>query len=198
MHTFKKFKVARRLGVALFDKCQTGKFNLTKTVQIGRKGGNRKMSDYGTQLLEKQKVRYYYNVGEKQFRNYVTKASNALVPTRTLFEHLEKRLDNVIYRLGFAPTRQAARQMVSHGHISVNGRRVDIPSYSVVDNDVLTFREGSKTSRIFETAKARTATHSAPAWLRLDAHAMQATVIGTPSDPDPILQFSSVIEFYSR
>jgi small subunit ribosomal protein S4 len=198
MHSFKKFKVARRLGVALFDKCQTGKFNLTKTVQIGRKGGNRKLTDYGTQLLEKQKVRYYYNVGEKQFRNYVNKATVALVPARALFELLEKRLDNTVYRLGFAPTRQAARQMVSHGHVTVNGRKVDIPSFSVSENDVLAFREGSKTSRLYETAKAKTATHSPSAWLKIDAHAMQATVIGTPSDPDPILQFSSVIEFYSR
>ncbi len=197
MHSFKKFKVARRLGVALFDKCQTGKFVIQRARVVGKKGP-KKASDYSLQLTEKQKVRYYYNVAEKQFKNYVLKAAKTAAPARSLFELLENRLDNVVYRLGFAASRQASRQIVSHGHMSVNGRRVDIPSFQVGPNDVITFRDGSRDSRMFELSKERAAKHSVPGWLSLDAPHMSAKVSGTPSDPDPILNFSSVIEFYSR
>jgi len=197
MHSFKKFKVARRLGVALFDKCQTGKFVIQRARVVGRKGP-KKPSDYALQLIEKQKVRYFYNVSEKQFKNYVLKAAKSAAPARSLFELLENRLDNVIYRLGLAATRQASRQMVSHGHITVNGRKVDIPSFVVNVNDALAFREGSKTSRMYEIARERVKAHTAPGWLALDVPHMAAKIAGTPSDPDPILNFSSVIEFYSR
>ena len=195
MMSFKKFKVARRLGVALFEKTQTGKFTIQKRQT---KKAPKKPSDYSLQLTEKQKVRYFYNVSEKQFKNYVLKAAKSNSPSRALFELLERRLDNVVYRLGFAPTRQAARQMVSHGHIIVNSRKVDIPSFSASLNDVISFREGSKTSQIFERAKERSKTNSPLGWLKLNGPAVEGTVIGTPSEPDPILNFASVIEFYSR
>jgi len=197
MISFKKFKVARRLGVALFDKCQTGKFVIQRARVVGKKGP-KKPSDYALQLTEKQKVRYYYNVSEKQFKNYVLKAATSAAPARTLFELLENRLDNVIYRLGFTASRQASRQMVSHGHITVNGRKVDIPSFKVSVGDAIAFRDGSKESRMYEIARERVKSYTAPAWLALDAAHMSAKISGTPSDPDTILNFSSVIEFYSR
>lgn len=197
MKSFKKFKVARRLGVALFDKCQTGKFTLMRARVVGKKGP-KKPSDYAGQLTEKQKVRYYYNVSEKQFKNYVLKAAKSAAPARTLFELLENRLDNVVYRLGLVATRQAARQLVSHGHIVVNDRKVDIPSFQVSIGDQIAFREGSKTSRMFELSKERLVSYTAPGWLSLDALHVSAKVSGIPSGPDPILNFSSVIEFYSR
>jgi small subunit ribosomal protein S4 len=197
MHSFKKFKVARRLGVPLFDKCQTGKFVIQRARTVGKKGP-KKASDYAIQLTEKQKVRYFYNVAEKQFKNYVLSAAKSATPARNLFEQLEVRLDNVVYRLGFAATRQASRQVVSHGHITVNGRKVDIPSFKVSEGDIISFREGSKSSKMFEISKARVASYTAPGWLQLDALHMSAKVTGVPSDPDSILNFSSVIEFYSR
>ena len=105
MHSLKKFKIARRLGVAIFDKCQTGKFSLQKK-NIGKRTGGKKPSDYSLQLTEKQKVRYFYNIAEKQFRGYVNAATKTHTPARTLFETLENRLDNVAYRAGLAVSRQ--------------------------------------------------------------------------------------------
>ena len=133
--TQKKYKLCRRLGAGIYEKCQTQKFAKSEPMtKKGKKPGGRR-SDYGNQLIEKQKVRFMYGVREKQFGNYVDyameHAKKGTAPAELLFRQLEERLDNAVYRLGFAHTRALARQMVSHGHFTVNGKKLTIPSYSV-------------------------------------------------------------------
>ena len=132
-----KYKVCRRLGPGIYEKCQTEKFALAQSRKqaLSKMGGRRRrnVSQYGLQLMEKQKVRFTYGVNEKQFHNYVKEAlrSKDITPAERLYQMLEVRLDNVVFRMGLAPTRQASRQMVSHGHILVNGKRMKVPSYTV-------------------------------------------------------------------
>src|SRR5690606_40724543 len=124
MQTGPKYKICRRLGSHIYEKCQTQKFQLSEARKgKGMRGGRRRnVSEYGEQLLEKQRVRFTYGLKERQFASYVKKATGtAAVPAEELYQSLERRLDNVIYRLGLAPSRAYARQLVSHGHITVNG-----------------------------------------------------------------------------
>lgn len=162
----------------------------------------KRRSDYGLQLIEKQKVRFLYGVSEKQFRNYVEKAqvrsAKGVTPADTLFQLLEKRLDNTIYRLGLAPTRRMARQMASHGHFLVNGTRTTVPSYALKEGDQITAREGSKKSGLFAELTDRLKRHNLPSWLLWDPKAMTGTITGIPTDPDAFLNFQSVIEYYTR
>lgn len=199
--TQKKYKLCRRLGAGIYEKCQTAKFAQSEpVVKKGKKGGRR--SDYGNQLIEKQKVRFMYGVREKQFSNYVDyameHAKKGLSPAELLFRKLEERLDNVIYRLGFAHTRALARQMASHGHFTVNGKKLTIPSYAVKQGDVIAIREGSKTSALFKEAAVKLKALKKPEWLTFDDTALTAKVSGDPKNPDPFLNFQVVIEFYSR
>lgn len=199
--TQKKYKLCRRLGAGIYEKCQTAKFAQSEPVaKKGKKGGRR--SDYGNQLIEKQKVRFMYGVREKQFSNYVAyameHATKGVSPAELLFRKLEERLDNVIYRLGFANTRALARQMASHGHFTVNGKKLTIPSYSVKHGDVIAVREGSKSSALFKDAAVKLKSIKKPEWLTFDDATLTAKVSGDPKNPDPILNFQVVIEFYSR
>ena len=165
-------------------------------------GGNRrkKVSEYGQQLKEKQKVKFIYGVLEKQFEKYYVKASNMKgVTGENMLQLLERRLDNVVYRLGLAKTRRMARQVVAHGHIRVNGQKVDIPSYSVKVGDVITLRPRSAESEMFKVLREGT-TVLTPKWLTFDAPNLTGTVNALPAreDIDFELQENMIVEFYSR
>lgn len=192
----KKYKLCRRLGAPVYEKCQSEKFS--PMTGKARKGAPKRVSDYGRQLIEKQKVRFLYGVSERQFQNYVNKAMKTSSPARSLFELLETRLDSMIYRVGLAPTRLAARQFVTHGHTTINDRRVDVPSYHLSVGDVVSVRESTKSSKMFES-RAEAAKAAKPLeWAKFDAQKFSATVTGQPANPDPMLNFQAVIEFYTR
>lgn len=201
MPTTKKYKLCRRLGAGIYEKCQTQKFAKSEPVTRGKRGGARR-SDYGNQLIEKQKVRFMYGVREKQFSNYVTKAmehgTKDLIPANLLFRQLEERLDNVVYRLGFAHTRALARQMVAHGHFTINGKKLTIPSYSVRLGDEVAIREGSKSTTLFKEVAPKLKAIKKPDWFTWDDAALTAKISGDPKNPDPFLNFQAVIEFYTR
>lgn len=166
-------------------------------------GGNKrkKVSEYGTQLKEKQKVKFVYGVLEKQFHRYYLKAANMKgITGENLLQLLELRLDNVIYRLGLAKTRRMARQIIVHGHILVNGKKVDVPSYTVEENDVITVRAKSKEMLHFKAVREGNASRILPKWLTLNADELTATVVALPvrEDIDFALQENMIVEFYSR
>lgn len=197
-----KYRIARRLGAGIFDQTQTQKFALRQAQRVevkrGRRGGG---SDFGRQLLEKQKVRFTYGLSEKHLSNYAQAAFATKHPTTTLHKALEMRADNALYRAGFAPTRRAARQAISHGHIVINGKRITSPSYSLKKGDTITIREGSRKSPLFAglTEKNSEVT-SAPQWLEADASLLTVKVIGEPAyNPSETgLDYATVFEFYSR
>ena len=160
----------------------------------------RKQSEYGRQLNEKQKVKFIYGVLEKQFHRYYLKAANMKgVTGDNMLQLLERRLDNVVYRLGLAKTRRMARQVVVHGHIRVNGQKVDIPSYSVKVGDVITIRPASAEKEMFKALREGT-TVLTPKWLTFDAPNLTGTVNALPAreDIDLQLQENMIVEFYSR
>lgn len=191
-----KYKLCRRLGAAIFEKCQTEKYS--PTTGRARKGGPKRVSEFGRQLIEKQKVRFMYGISERQFKSYVNEAMNTPNPARSLFQILESRLDSAVYRIGFAPTRQAARQFVSHGHTTIGDRRVDIPSYRLRPGNVISVREATRSSKMFEHRVEAFKNTKSPEWISVDAQKLTATVAGQPSNPDPMLDFQAVIEFYTR
>ena len=165
-------------------------------------GGNKrkKVSEYGTQLKEKQKVKFVYGVLEKQFHRYYLKAANMKgITGENLLQLLELRLDNVIYRLGIAKTRRMARQIIVHGHIMVNGKKVDIPSYTVKQGDVIGVRSTKKDIAIFKAAKEGSG-RVIPKWITTDLENLTATVAAVPQrdDIDLTLQENMIVEFYSR
>jgi small subunit ribosomal protein S4 len=164
-------------------------------------GGNKrkKVSEYGTQLKEKQKVKFVYGVLEKQFHRYYMKAANMRgITGENLLRLLELRLDNVVYRLGLAKTRRMARQIIVHGHIKVNGKKVDIPSYSVKVGDVITVRERSMEQTMFKELRDKSVV--TPKWLTYDAATLQGTVAAMPvrEDIDCPIQEHLIVELYSR
>ena len=165
-------------------------------------GGQRrkKVSEYGLQLKEKQKVKFVYGVLEKQFHRYYEKANNMKgVTGENLLQLLELRLDNTVYRLGLAATRRQARQLVVHGHILVNGKKVDIPSASVAVDDVITVRERSKDQPHFKALKEGTGV-IVPKWLTLDAENLTGKVVALPAreDIDCPIEEHLIVELYSR
>lgn len=197
-----KYKICKRVGDRVFGKCQNPKFEMTPPGRAGgKKRGGKKASEYGQQLTEKQKVRYTYGMAERQFANYVKHAAKAREnPSEKLYEWLERRLDNVVYRSGLAQTRTQARQIVSHGHMEVNGRRVNIPSYIVEEGDVITLRKRSQESPLFSDVSERVAQSQLPAWLTFDPKKWEITIKGVPKleMADTTFHLKSVIEFYSR
>lgn len=195
-----KFKIAKRLGAPIFEKTQTQKFALSES----RGGRPRKRmappSDYKKQLIEKQKMRFSYGISEKQLRRYVDEAtSKSHQPIALLIERLESRLDNVVYRLGLAKTRRFARQLVSHGHITVNGKRMTIPSHKVRVGDVISVREGSKQTGPFVDI-AEKHEGSIPAWLKLDIKKLEASKVAEPTyvPAETLFDPEQVLEYYSR
>lgn len=202
----KKFKIARRLGAGVFEQTQTQRFVASQQRRSAKGGAGKRApkrpSDYGMSLIEKQRVRFAYGVSERQFSNYVEKAfavaKKGQVPADKLFDLLEHRLDNVVYRLGFAHTRAFARQLVSHGHITVNGTKVTVPSYMVDMGDSIAIREGSKNKTVFADLAEKLKQYTAPEWLKSSPASTSAEVIGSPKNPDSFMNFQAVIEFYSR
>ena len=202
MITGPKYKIARRLGASVFDKTQTQKFAMrssSKEVVKKKRAG----SDFGLQLIEKQRARVTYGLGEKQFKNTVEKVlarKGGADINEALVQALETRLDNTIYRLGFAPSRQAARQMVGHGHIDVNGKRLTIPSYHVSINDVVAIRENSKKKSLFKDIEDKLKEVRVPSWLLLNKEKKEAKVQGLPKVPANELAFdvSQIFQYYSR
>ncbi len=202
MNTRAKYKICRRLGPGVYEKCQTQKFVQSEAKKSRVKKGARPkaLSDYGRQLIEKQKVRLSYGLSERQLSNYVEKATHikGMPVTDKLMELLETRLDNVVYRLGFSSSRTGARQMVSHGHFTVNGKKVTIPSYTVGIGDVVAVREGSRKSPLFSDFDKKVKNYSWPNWLKLVPESLQAEVAAMPKNDEQFLQLGTVLEFYSR
>lgn len=199
-----KYKICRRLGPGVFEKCQNPKFALSQERKSKNKmkGKRRKsVSDYGMQLLEKQKVRFTYAISEKQFAGYVKSAAakHGIDKSQYLYEALESRLDNVAYRLGFAPTRFGARQLVSHGHLSVNGVRVTVPSYKTKAGDVIALRERTKNKAFYPRIVEQVGKMNFPTWITFDSEKMTATMTGKPElkKDDSTFNLTTVIEFYS-
>lgn len=196
-----KFKIAKRLGAPIFEKTQTQKFALSQA-RGGRKvrrGGQ--ASDYKRQLIEKQKMRFTYGITEKQLRRYIDESiEKSNQPIAVLMERLESRLDNTVYRLGLAKTRRFARQIVSHCHIHVNGKRLNIASHKVRVGDVITIREGSKQSGLFAQIAETHEAASVPSWLSIDIKKLTATVTGMPvyNPAETLFDPEQVMEYYSR
>ena len=166
-------------------------------------GGQRraKKSEYALQLTEKQKVKFVYGILEKQFRGYYEKAARAEGNTgEVLLSLIERRLDNVVYRLGFAATRREARQLVNHGHYTVNGKRVNIPSYMVKVGDVIAVCEKSCSNNRFKKMKEDNAFVAAPKWLDRDTNNLQGKVIGVPTKEDIDFEIAEhlIVELYSK
>ncbi|MEJ0002275.1 MAG: 30S ribosomal protein S4 [bacterium] len=196
-----KFKVCRRLGPGVYDKCQTPKFSAVSNKFSGPNAKRPKaLSEYGTQFLEKQKVRFSYGITERQLGNYVKKASHikGAGTAEKFYEELESRLDNVIYRMGLAASRRAARQMVSHGHFIVNASKVTIPSYAVREGDIIKIREGSKASKLFASLAEKMKDYTFPAWVVFDANTLEGKVTAKPKNVETFLDLNAVLEFYSR
>ena len=174
---------------------------INKETRRNPKPGRRKQSEYAVQLNEKQKAKFIYGVLEKQFRHYYELASKTQgVTGENLLQLLERRLDNVVYRLGFANTRREARQMVNHGHITVNGKRVDIPSYQVSPGEVISIREKSRGSEPVKQILEKNAATMIPKWLELNRETLQGKVVALSerSDIDFDINETLIVELYSK
>lgn len=198
----------RREGMKLFlkgERCYTEKCAVEKRAfPPGQHGKDRKpkIVGYGLQLREKQKARRYYQLLEGQFRNLFEKASNMKgITGENMLALLERRLDNVIYRIGFGTSRSQARQLVRHGHIDVNGRRVNIPSFTVKIGDVISVHESSKNNPTILHARDATAHAPSPNWLDVDRENLSAKVINPPKREDLVqiqLNEQLIVELYSK
>lgn len=198
-YTGPKTKIARKFGEAIFGE---DKVLAKKNYPPGQHGNNkrRKLSEYGTQLREKQKAKYTYGVLEKQFRNLFKKASSTKgVKGEVLLQLLEARLDNIVYRLGIAPTRAAARQLVLHRHITVNGGVVNIPSYSVTPGEVIAIREKSKSLEVIADALAGF-NHSKYPWIEWDESIKGGKMLHLPQREDipENIKEQLIVELYSK
>ena len=197
-YTGPQVKLSRREGVALTDKCQ--KYLDRRPYPPGEHGRGRiRQSEYLIQLREKQKTRRFYGVLEKQFRRYYQKASRQPgITGENLLRMLEQRLDNVVFRLGFAATRRQARQLVNHGHFRVNGKKVDIPSYQVRPEDIITVKPGSSAEPIIRSATELVA--SVAPWLQADYDALNGKVLKAPerSEIDTPVSEQLIVEYYSK
>jgi len=195
-----RVRISRRFGIPIFG---ASKYLERRNYGPGVHGpkSRRKHTDYALGLIEKQKLRYYYGLLERQFRGVYERALKRRgVTGETMLQILETRLDNVVYHLGFANTRAAARQMVTHGHVKVNGRKVNVPSYGLKVNDAVEVKE-SNVSRQMATKNLELATSRAvPDWLSLNKEAFKGVVMRVPSRDEiqPIANEQAVVEFYSR
>jgi small subunit ribosomal protein S4 len=196
-----KTKVARRYGVALFGPSKALERKNYPPGIHGPKGSRRKQSEYAIALGEKQKLRYQYGLLERQFRRYFeTALQRRGITGETLLQLLETRLDNVVYRLGLANTRRAARQLVSHGHVKVNGRKVNIASYNVRAGDNIGVRENPKSKQLATRNLDLTQIVPVPDWLTVNREAQTGTVARIPSREEiaPIVNEQLIVELYSR
>ncbi len=199
-YTGPRTRLSRRFGIPLFG---PDKYLERRNYGPGVHGpkSRRKHTDYGLGLIEKQKLRYFYGLMERQFRGVYERALRRRgVTGEQMLQILETRLDNVVYHLGFAITRAAARQMVSHGHVKVNGRKVNVPSYALKVNDAIEVRE-SNVSRQLATKNLELSTSKVvPDWLSLNKEAFKGVVMRIPTRDEiqPIANEQAVVEFYSR
>jgi small subunit ribosomal protein S4 len=205
-YTDAKCRLCRREGTKLYlkgDRCYTDKCAIARrTYAPGQHGqSKKKMSGYGVQLREKQKVRRIYGILEKQFRDYYEEAERQKgVTGENLLRLLELRLDNVVYRMGFGASRNEARQLVRHGHFTVNGKKVDIPSYQTSVNDLIAVKASSKSTDKFKEMAENAAGKTAPQWLSVNAEMMEARIVALPvrEDIDLPIEEHLIVEFYSR
>ncbi|HBV88518.1 30S ribosomal protein S4 [Desulfosporosinus sp.] len=200
-------RLCRREGMKLFlkgERCYTGKCAIDRRAYAPGQHGQaraKKPTDFGLQLREKQKARRLYGVMEKQFRSYFDEAARRKgVTGENLLSLLERRLDNVVFHLGFASSRPEARQLVNHGHFTVNGKKVDIASYSVRVGEVIAVKEGSKSSPRMKQLLENLGSRTVPGWLSLDANTAAGTVVALPTREDIQLPIQEhlIVEKYSR
>jgi small subunit ribosomal protein S4 len=197
-----KYKIARRLGSPIFEKTQTAKYSARAARKKDRPRKHPKViTDFGKQLTEKQKLRYTYLVNERQLKNYVTKVIGMIgvKQNEKLFEVLESRLDNAAYRAGFGSTRLQARQLVTHGHLCVNGKRVNVPSLMLKKGDKITIRAGSQTKPIW-TKIAEKEVAASPAWIKTDSKKKESVIEGAPKldSKESNIDFNMVVDYYKR
>jgi small subunit ribosomal protein S4 len=199
-YTGPRVRISRRFGVPIFG---PSKYLERRNYGPGVHGpkSRRKSTDYGLGLIEKQKLRYYYGLMEKQFRGVYEKALRRRgVTGEQMLQILETRLDNVVYHLGFGNSRAQARQMVCHGHVKVNGRKVNIPSYALKVNDVIEAKETNVSRQMATRSLESSTSRIVPDWLLLDKAAFKGTVMRIPTRDEiqPIANEQAVVEFYSR
>ena len=197
-YTKSTYRISRRLG---FSTLESGKELAKKPYAPGIHGNKRgkKLSNYGVQLQEKQKVRFMYGLNEKQFRKTFDDAGKMKgVHGENLFKLLESRLDNIVYRIGFATTRRGARQLVNHGHITVNGRKVNIPSYRCKPNDIIAIKESDKELKIVRESLEKLGKRVD--FIKYDDNKMEATYVRYPerSELNGEINDSLIVEYYNR
>ena len=199
-YTGPRVRISRRFGVPIFG---ASKYLERKNYGPGVHGpkARKKHTPYGLGLIEKQKLRYYYGLQERQFRGVYERALKQRgVTGETMLQILETRLDNVVFQLGFSNTRAGARQMVSHGHVTVNGRKVNVPSYACKVNDVIEVKNTSVSRQMATKGLESSTSRSIPDWVSLNKDAFKGTILRVPSRDDiqPIANEQAVVEFYSR
>jgi small subunit ribosomal protein S4 len=200
-YTGPREKIARRFGIALFGPSKALELRNFPPGQHGVRNARRKVSEYGVALIEKQKLRFQYGVLEKQFRRFFAEAQRRKgVTGENLLQMLELRLDNVVYRMGFANTRFASRQLVSHRHITVNGRVVNIASYQVKPGDKVGVKDSPRSQQLVGRFLEMTLGNPAPDWMTVDRDSMSAVVNRAPirDEINPIANEQLVVELYSR
>ncbi len=200
-NTGPKTKISRRYNVLIGGSAKAFERKNYPPGMHGPKGARRKVSDYALALAEKQKLRHQYGVLEKQFRRYFAIAvARRGVTGETLLQLLETRVDNVIYRLGFAKTRQGARQLVAHGHVRVNGRKLDVASANLKPGDKISIKEAANSKRLAQRNLEQTQIVTVPEWLLVDRENLtgEVTRIPTRDEINPIANEQLVVELYSR
>ncbi len=200
MKTGPKYKIARRLGAAVFEKTQGAKFAISEQKRKPKFVKNRSL--YGTQMLEKQKVRFTYGITEKQLSNYVKKVIDSKQKNQPelLFSMLEKRADAVVLRAGFATSRRHARQLVSHGHVKINGTRINVPSYALKIEDSIEVKDGSKTKGPFANYEEKFKDVITPTWIKIDPKNISVVLTAEPEykPKETHLDLNTVLQFYKR
>ena len=201
-------RLCRREGTKLFlkgERCFSDKCAVARRGQApgqhGAAGGRKRTKEYGLQLREKQKAKRYYGILEKQFKTYFVKADKKPGQTgENLLTTIERRLDNVVYRMGMAESRREARQLVIHGHFRVNGKKVDIPSVILKKGDVITLREASRKSEKIKMLIENISARQVPAWIDMDKENIQATIseLPTRADVDFPIEEHLIVELYSK
>jgi small subunit ribosomal protein S4 len=199
-YTGPRVRISRRFGIPIFGPT---KYLERRNYGPGVHGpkSRRKTTEYGAGLIEKQKLRYYYGLMEKQFRGVYEKAKNRRgVTGETMLQILETRLDNVVFHLGFANTRAAARQMVNHGHITVNGRKAAIASFALKVNDIISVKNHNVSKQLATKGLEVSASRAVPDWLSLNKEELKGVVMRIPTREEiqPIANEQAVVEFYSR
>ncbi len=201
-------RLCRREGTKLFlkgERCFSDKCAVARRGQApgqhGAGSGRKRVKEYGLQLREKQKAKRYYGILEKQFKTYFVKADRKPGQTgENLLTSIERRLDNVVYRMGMAESRREARQLVLHGHFRVNGKKVDVPSFIVSKGDVITLKDSSRKSEKIKMLIENISARQVPAWLDVDKENVQATVAALPTRADVDFPFEEhlIVELYSK